>query len=62
MLRLQSAGPAARRAAIRPMADARQQAVQAYIAKIKEHRDAEANIKKVREQHIALEKEFAEPD
>ena len=38
--------------------DARQQAVQAYIAKIKEHRDAEANIKKVRDQHAALEKEF----
>jgi 26S proteasome regulatory subunit T4 len=40
------------------MADARQQAVQAYIAKIKEHRDAEANIKKVRDQHAALEKEY----
>jgi 26S proteasome regulatory subunit T4 len=40
------------------MADARQQAVQAYIAKIKEHRDAEASIKKVREEHISLEKEY----
>jgi len=39
------------------MADARAQAVAAYTAKIKEHRDADAALKKTREDHKKLEAE-----